>query len=185
MSRNNYTNYLGANRCCNAPGKGLPGPQGVPGVRGAQGSPGSAGPQGSTGSTGVHGGQGITTGLLLYLNFRENCPPNIPLFYNPQLTPPPFDPTGTTNVTYDGIPIPSPIHIRHLSTTISTNYQTKVIQNFPTYNQEEWTTQFGIPISELANPMKSKLSKVDNSESKETKRSKYPNLSFKIRLLYN
>lgn len=39
MSYNNYTNYLGSQRCCNTLGKGIPGPQGVPGVRGATGPP--------------------------------------------------------------------------------------------------------------------------------------------------
>lgn len=69
MSYNNYTNYLGAQRCCNIPVKGLPGPQGVPGVRGAQGSQGDQGEPGSQGSqgyTGAQGSNGITTGLLLY-----------------------------------------------------------------------------------------------------------------------
>ena len=66
MSYNNNTNYLGSKRCCNTPGKGIPGPQGVPGVRGATGPQGTAGETGPQGATGAQGSTGITTGLLLY-----------------------------------------------------------------------------------------------------------------------
>ena len=70
MSYNSYSNYLGAKRCCNTPGQGIPGPQGVPGVRGhigATGATGSTGPIGPigpsgglTGAQGDTGAQGIT-----------------------------------------------------------------------------------------------------------------------------
>jgi len=58
MSYNTYTNYLGSKRCCNVPGAGIPGPQGIPGFKGAQGATGSQGLQGATGSTGSQGAMG-------------------------------------------------------------------------------------------------------------------------------
>ena len=53
MSRNfaNYTQYLGAQRCCNLKGQGPIGPQGPPG-------PAAIGPQGNTGSNGATGPTG-------------------------------------------------------------------------------------------------------------------------------
>ena len=49
---NSYSNYLGAQRCCNYRGLGTQGPPGVPGKRGP------IGPQGPQGPTGPQGGQG-------------------------------------------------------------------------------------------------------------------------------
>jgi len=87
MSRyyNNYTQYLGAQRCCDLRGQGPQGPQGPPGTgvigpsgvtgpqgmqgatgrgcrgaTGAQGATGSQGLQGATGATGPQGLQGAT-----------------------------------------------------------------------------------------------------------------------------
>jgi hypothetical protein len=48
----NYTNYLGARRCCELQNTGLAGPigpQGIPGIRGSAGVTGYTGPQGPTG----------------------------------------------------------------------------------------------------------------------------------------
>jgi hypothetical protein len=48
----NYTNYLGARRCCDLQSAGLAGPigpQGIPGTRGPTGVTGFTGPQGATG----------------------------------------------------------------------------------------------------------------------------------------
>jgi hypothetical protein len=48
----NYTNYLGARRCCELQSAGLAGPvgpQGIPGTRGSTGVTGYTGPQGPTG----------------------------------------------------------------------------------------------------------------------------------------
>ena len=55
MSRNyaNYSQYLGAQRCCNLNGQGPIGPQGPPG-------PASIGPKGDTGSNGIIGPTGPT-----------------------------------------------------------------------------------------------------------------------------
>lgn len=44
---NSYSNYLGANRCCN---NNSAGPQGAQGAQGTGGPIGPKGPQGSTGS---------------------------------------------------------------------------------------------------------------------------------------
>ena len=49
----NYSQYLGAQRCCNLKTQGFPGPEGPPG-------PASIGPVGSTGATGVTGPTGGT-----------------------------------------------------------------------------------------------------------------------------
>ena len=55
MSRNyaNYSQYLGAQRCCNLQGQGPIGPQGPPG-------PASIGPKGETGYPGIQGPTGAT-----------------------------------------------------------------------------------------------------------------------------
>jgi len=68
---NDYSEYLGARRCCTTKTAGLQGPQGPRGVQGdegAQGPPGSQGPQGNgdtgdTGPTGLQGARGIN-GIL-------------------------------------------------------------------------------------------------------------------------
>ena len=55
MSRNyaNYSQYLGAQRCCSLQGQGPIGPQGPPG-------PASIGPKGDTGNPGIEGPTGAT-----------------------------------------------------------------------------------------------------------------------------
>jgi hypothetical protein len=66
----NYSEYLGARRCCNISSAGPQGPQGVPGMAGPIGFQGATGPsggaqgatgaQGFTGATGAQGLQGAT-----------------------------------------------------------------------------------------------------------------------------
>ena len=58
----NYTQYLGAKRCCNLKAQGSQGPQGFQGPAGGSTgtSGGSTGAQGATGSVGITGAQGAT-----------------------------------------------------------------------------------------------------------------------------
>ena len=131
---NSYTNYLGAQRCCNnnsagaqgsqgAQGAGGPiGPKGSQGVTGPQGSQGAQGTTGATGAQGATGETGLSSGLLLYLNFSESTTidtfttssnPALPGDVNP-VTTEPLDPISQT---FSPDPLP-PIFIRHLSNYI-------------------------------------------------------------------
>jgi len=60
MSFNSYSNYLGANRCCNGRINGSQGLQGPPGPKGPQGIIGATGAKGDTGATGSKGDTGAT-----------------------------------------------------------------------------------------------------------------------------
>jgi hypothetical protein len=55
-----YSDYLGANRCCNNNSAGAQGPQGSQGLGGPLGPKGTQGSTGSTGATGSQGSQGET-----------------------------------------------------------------------------------------------------------------------------
>jgi|LakMenEpi03Aug12_release.lakeMendotaPanAssembly.Ray.scaffolds.fasta_scaffold23926_6 hypothetical protein len=75
----NYSQYLGAQRCCNLKTQGPQGPQGPtgpaavgPAGTGYTGSTGYTGVTGMTGPTGIQGPQGTSGGLLLYLNQTES-----------------------------------------------------------------------------------------------------------------
>jgi hypothetical protein len=90
MSYSNYTQYLGAAKCCNiktgSQGSiGPRGPQGhigpvgytgsgATGFTGAQGAQGSTGPQGITGERGTDGAIGGEGGLPFYLNYSQPNP---------------------------------------------------------------------------------------------------------------
>lgn len=165
---NSYTNYLGAQRCCNNNSAGAQGSQGAQGAggpigpKGSQGVTGSTGPQGAQGATGATGAQGATgetglsSGLLLYMNYSEST--TIDIFNtssNPALpgdvNPPATEPLDPIFQTFSPDPV-APIFIRHLSTTSSTAPQSTVEQEFSVAGQDDWSTQFAIPLSELNNP---------------------------------
>ena len=166
---NSYTNYLGAQRCCNnnsAGAQGSQGAQGAGGPIGPKGSQGATGPQGSqgyTGATGATGAQGATgqtglsSGLLLYLNYSEattidtfttSSNPALPGDVNPPATEP-LDPISQT---FSGYITTEPTQVRHLSTTASVAPQSTVQQLFSVAGEEDWSTQFAISLAELNNP---------------------------------
>ncbi len=90
MSYSNYTQYLGAAKCCNIKtgSQGSVGPRGPQGhigpvgytgsgstgSTGAQGAQGSTGPQGITGERGADGAIGGEGGLPFYLNYNQPNP---------------------------------------------------------------------------------------------------------------
>jgi hypothetical protein len=166
---NSYTNYLGAQRCCNnnsagaqgeqgAQGQGGPiGPKGMTGPQGSQGFTGATGSTGATGTQGATGQTGLSSGLLLYLNFSESS--SIDIFNtgtNPALPgdvdPPATEPLDPISQVFSGYITTEPIFIRHLSTTPTMEPQSTVEQLFSVAGEEDWSTQFAIPISELNNP---------------------------------
>ena len=166
---NSYTNYLGAQRCCNnnsggsqgeqgAQGPGGPiGPKGMTGPQGAQGAQGFTGAQGPTGAQGATGQTGLSSGLLLYLNYSEST--GIDIFNsasNPALpgdvNPPATEPLDPISQTFSPDPNP-PIFISHLSTTASIAPQSSVLQQFSVAGEDDWSTQFAISLTELNNPI--------------------------------
>jgi hypothetical protein len=147
----NYTQYLGAKRCCDLKVQGPQGPQGAQGLAavgpmgfqgatGAQGYQGAtgrgcAGPQGATGTPGVTGAQGATgpqgaegvaggAGLILYYNYGETPDPlNSPPF--PASTYPLQRVTGTTptTVVYSGGTVGTPVLVKwRLDPYVSTHF---------------------------------------------------------------
>ena len=157
---NSYTNYLGAQRCCNnsAGAQGAQGAQGAGGQLGPRGFQGYTGPTGATGATGAQGatGQtGLSSGLLLYMNYSESSTINIfNTSSNPALpgdvNPPTTEPLDPILQTFSPDPNP-PIFIRHLSTTPTMAPQSTVNQEFSVAGEEDWSTQFAIPLTELNN----------------------------------
>ena len=150
MSYSSYTNYLGAQKCCNN-SNGPQGPQGAQGAGGLIGPRGFQGYTGPTGPTGPTGQTGLSSGLLLYMNYSESTSidtfttssnPALPGDVNPPTTEP-VDPILQT-------PVP-PIFIRHLSTTPTMAPQSTVEQEFSVAGEEDWSTQFAIPLTELNN----------------------------------
>jgi hypothetical protein len=122
----NYTQYLGAKRCCDLKVQGPQGAQGaqgqsVIGGMGYQGSTGATGPQGATGrgcrgATGAQGYQGATGqngsaggngGLPLYLNYTDSAAYPPPDGNTTSLLSPIIHLIGGTTVTYPAISGPS------------------------------------------------------------------------------
>ena len=157
MSYSSYTNYLGAQKCCNNSNgpQGPQGDQGAGGPIGPRGFQGYTGPTGPTGPTGATGQTGLSSGLLLYMNYSESTSidtfttssnPALPGDVNPPTTEP-VDPILQT-ILPDPVP---PIFIRHLSTTPTMAPQSTVEQEFSVAGEEDWSTQFAIPLTELNN----------------------------------
>ena len=137
---------------------GPTGNTGYTGPTGDTGPTGSQGPTGDTGPTGQKGEDGLSSGLLLYMNFSELIT-TINLFdfnpVNPSNSNPPYNPLpADQSFTYNGNPSSSPTTVSHLSTTSNNNLQSTVTQTFPSSPvpvQEYWSTQFAISRSELNN----------------------------------
>ena len=102
------------------------------GATGATGPTGPTGVTGPTGPTGPKGADGISSGLLLYMNFSEAT--SIDLFTNsgiPPLPNPPQDPIPADQ-TFTGFISSAPTKVSHLSTISDSNAVSQVEQTFPT-----------------------------------------------------
>ena len=131
-------------------------PQCLPYPESNTGADGATGPTGPTGPTGQKGEDGLSSGLLLYMNYSETTASPIDLFdfdpVNPSNSNPPYNPLPIDR-SVSPIPV-SPLKVRHLSTTSTSSSQTTVTQTFPSPPvpvQEYWSTQFAISRSELNN----------------------------------